>query len=139
MASPARCSVRSSRRTSRATVRACRPGNASAARSSGWLLSTNVASAAASLPCTGDASSVPTPIMTDCSSGSGNVCMAGSGRDVVVYRVDVEIDGLVFPRVEALAVDRTYALLGRNLLRVLVVRLDGPREWLDLRRPRIKT
>ena len=67
------------------------------------------------------------------------VGFAGSARDVVLYRVDVEIDGLVFPRVEALAVDRTYALLGRNLLRVLVVRLDGPREWLDLRRPRIKT
>ena len=63
----------------------------------------------------------------------------GSARDVVVYRVDVEIDGMVFPRVEALAVDRPYALLGRNLLRVLVVRLDGPREWLDLRRSRIKT
>ena len=56
-----------------------------------------------------------------------------------MYRVDVETDGMVFPRVEALAVDRTYALLGRNLLRVLVVRLDGPREWLDLRRSRIKT
>ena len=65
--------------------------------------------------------------------------VTGSARDVVVYRVDVEVDGLVFPRVETLAVDRTYALLGRNLLRMLIVRLDGPREWLDLRRARIKT
>ena len=63
----------------------------------------------------------------------------GSARDVVVYRVDVEVDGLVFPRVETLAVDRAYALPGRNLLRMLIVRLDGPREWLDLRRARIKT
>jgi hypothetical protein len=61
---------------------------------------------------------------------------AGAPRDVVVYRVDVEINGLVFPRVEALAIARPYVLVGRNVLRALVVRLDGPREQLDLRRPR---
>jgi hypothetical protein len=61
---------------------------------------------------------------------------AGAPRDVVVYRVDVEIDGLVFPRVEALAVARPYVLVGRNVLRSLVVRLDGPHEQLDLRRSR---
>ncbi len=61
---------------------------------------------------------------------------AGAPYDVVVYRVDVEIDGLVFPRVEALAIGRPYVLLGRNVLRTLVVRLDGPREQLELRRPR---
>jgi len=60
----------------------------------------------------------------------------GTPRDVVVYRVDVELDGLVFRRVEALSIDRAYVLVGRNLLRTLIVRLDGPREQLDLRRPR---
>ena len=29
-----------------------------------------------------------------------------------------------------------YVLVGRNLLRTLIVRLDGPGEQLDLRRPR---
>jgi predicted aspartyl protease len=61
---------------------------------------------------------------------------AGAPHDVVVYRVDMELDGLVFPRVEALAIGRPYALVGRNVLRTLVVRFDGPREQLDLRRPR---
>jgi predicted aspartyl protease len=61
---------------------------------------------------------------------------AGAPHEVVVYRVDVEIEGLVFRRVEALAVTRPYVLVGRNVLRKLVVRLDGPREQLDLRRPR---
>ena len=60
----------------------------------------------------------------------------GTPRDAVVYRVDVELDGLVFPRVEALAIDRGYVLVGRNVLRRLIVRLDGPGEQLDLRRPR---
>ena len=59
----------------------------------------------------------------------------GTAHDVVVYRVDLEIDGLVFPRVETLAVGRPYVLVGSNVLRALVVRLDGPREQLDVRRP----
>lgn len=61
---------------------------------------------------------------------------AGTPHEVIVYRVDVEIDGLVFPCVEALAISRPYVLVGRNVLRALVLRLDGPREQLDLRRPR---
>ena len=60
---------------------------------------------------------------------------AGAPHDVVVYRVDVEVDGMVFPRVEALAIGHPYVLVGRNVLRALVVRFDGPRERLDLRRP----
>jgi hypothetical protein len=60
----------------------------------------------------------------------------GTPRDVVVYRVGVELDGLVFPRLEALSIDRAYVLVGRNLLRTLIVRLDGAREQLDLRRSR---
>jgi len=60
---------------------------------------------------------------------------AGMPHDVVVYRVDIEIDGWLFPRVEALAISRPYVLVGRNVLRVLVARFDGPHEQLDLRRP----
>ena len=61
---------------------------------------------------------------------------AGASHDAVVYRVDVELDGMIFPRVEALAIGRPYVLVGRNVLRALVARVDGPREQLDLRRPR---
>ena len=64
------------------------------------------------------------------------VGFAGVAQECVVYRVDVEIDGLAFPRVETVTTARPYVLVGRNLLRRLVVRLDGPRERLDLRRPR---
>jgi predicted aspartyl protease len=61
---------------------------------------------------------------------------AGEPREAIVFRVDLEIDGMVFRRVEALATSRPYLLVGRNVLRRLVARLDGPREQLDIRRPR---
>jgi predicted aspartyl protease len=64
------------------------------------------------------------------------VGFAGTGHEVVVYRADFELDGLRVRHVEAIATQRPYALLGRNLLRYLVVRLDGPRAELQLRRPR---
>ena len=60
---------------------------------------------------------------------------AGTPREAVAYRVDMEVDGVGFPRVEALAISRPYVLVGRNVLRALVLRLDGPRERLDLHRP----
>lgn len=55
---------------------------------------------------------------------------AGAPVEVPVYRVDLEVDGFAFPRVEALPTARPYVLVGRNVLRRLVVRLDGPRELL---------
>ena len=64
------------------------------------------------------------------------VGFAGPIQEAVVYRVDLEIDGLTFSRVEALATARPYVLVGRNVLRRLVVRLDGPGEQMDVRRPR---
>ena len=64
------------------------------------------------------------------------VGFAGTVQEATVYRVDLEIDGLVFPRIEALPTARPYVLVGRNVLRRLVVRLDGPREKLDIGRPR---
>jgi predicted aspartyl protease len=61
---------------------------------------------------------------------------AGAAREAVVFRVDIEIHGLEFPRAETLAFSRPYALVGRNVLRHVVVRLDGPKAQLDVRRPR---
>jgi predicted aspartyl protease len=61
---------------------------------------------------------------------------AGAPREAAVFRVDIEIDGLAFPRAETLAFSRPYALIGRNVLRKVVVRLDGPKAQLDVRRPR---
>jgi predicted aspartyl protease len=60
----------------------------------------------------------------------------GGLQEVVVYRVDVAIGTTLFPRVEALATRRPYAIIGRNVLRHLVVRLDGPRETVGIRRPK---
>ncbi len=61
---------------------------------------------------------------------------AGALEDAIVYRVDVEIDGAVYAQMEALATRRPYAIIGRNVLRALVLRVHGPREQLDLGRPR---
>ena len=54
-------------------------------------------------------------------------------RDVDLYRLDFELAGRRFERLEAVATLRPYVTLGRNLLRHLVLRLDGPHERLELR------
>lgn len=60
----------------------------------------------------------------------------GGLQEATVYRIDVTLDGHTFPRVEALVTRRPYAIIGRNVLRHFVVRVDGPRGVLELRRPR---
>jgi predicted aspartyl protease len=59
----------------------------------------------------------------------------GALSEAPVYRVDLEVDGMRFPRVEALTTRRPYVIVGRNVLRHLILRVDGPRERLELRRP----
>jgi len=60
----------------------------------------------------------------------------GPPTEMVVFRVDLEVEGMSFVRVEALATSRSYAIIGRNVLRRLVVMLDGPRSQLQIRKPR---
>jgi predicted aspartyl protease len=59
----------------------------------------------------------------------------GALQEVPVYRVDLELAGELLPRVEALATRRPYVIAGRNVLRHFVVKIDGPREQIELRRP----
>jgi predicted aspartyl protease len=61
---------------------------------------------------------------------------AGELQEVVVYRVDIEIGDMSFRSIEALATRRPYVILGRNVLRRLIMRLDGPGEKLEIRLPR---
>lgn len=61
----------------------------------------------------------------------------GDLREVIVYRVDIEIGDMTFTRVEALSTRRPYIILGRNVLRRLVMRIDGPGEKLEIRLPRV--
>lgn len=63
----------------------------------------------------------------------------GSLEEVIAYRMDVEIDGLTFPRMEALATRREYVIVGRNVLCALMLRIDGPRETLEIRKPAPRT
>jgi predicted aspartyl protease len=56
--------------------------------------------------------------------------------DAVVYRADFELDGSLFAKVETLATDRPYAIVGRNVQRRLKLVLDGPRSQLDVRMQR---
>jgi len=57
----------------------------------------------------------------------------GPPQEVPVYRIDVELAGFRLSRLEAVATARSWALLGRNALRHIDVRLDGPREQLTVR------
>ena len=63
---------------------------------------------------------------------------AGVVQEARVYRVDVEIDGTRFAAVEAVTTRRPYAIIGRPVLAAYVLRLDGPRRQLELKRPRIR-
>jgi predicted aspartyl protease len=58
----------------------------------------------------------------------------GDVTEVLLYRVDIEIDGAWIDGVECIATRRPYVIVGRNALAAFVLRLDGPRERLDLRR-----
>jgi predicted aspartyl protease len=56
----------------------------------------------------------------------------GELTEVAVYRFDVEIDSRWLEAVEGIATRRPYVILGRNVLRGFVLRLDGPRAALIL-------
>jgi predicted aspartyl protease len=60
---------------------------------------------------------------------------AGFGQphqDVLLYHCALRFAGHEFPHVETLATKRPYALIGRNILRHLVVTLDGPKGLLTI-------
>lgn len=58
---------------------------------------------------------------------------SGTAVEVVVYAADFNLDQARIEALDVLVTQRPYALLGRNLLRHLVLQLDGPKERLDLR------
>jgi predicted aspartyl protease len=57
---------------------------------------------------------------------------SGVLEPTLLYRCAVELGGRRFENVEALATRRRYAIIGRNVLRHLVVKLDGPKSELTL-------
>jgi predicted aspartyl protease len=61
--------------------------------------------------------------------------LLGGMQEVIVYRVDLDIGGMAFHAVEALSTRRPYVIVGRNVLRHVVVRIDGPREQLEIKLP----
>ena len=63
---------------------------------------------------------------------------AGFGQphqDALLYHCALRFAGWEFEHVEALATRRPYALIGRNVLRHLVVKLDGPKSVLTITDP----
>jgi predicted aspartyl protease len=61
---------------------------------------------------------------------------AGTPMEMVVFRIDLEVEGTWFERIEALATRRPYAIVGRNVLKSLIVTLHGPRSEIELRSAR---
>lgn len=57
---------------------------------------------------------------------------SGAAVEVIVYAADFDLDDHRLDALEVLLTERPYALLGRNLLRRALLRLDGPRQRLDL-------
>jgi predicted aspartyl protease len=60
---------------------------------------------------------------------------AGTLQEALLYHCAIELAGRRFEHLEALATRRRYAIIGRNLLRYVVVRLDGPSSALTLTIP----
>lgn len=59
----------------------------------------------------------------------------GTLHEALLYHCAIELAGHRFEHLETLATRRRYAIVGRNLLRHLVVRLDGPNSTLTLTIP----
>ena len=56
----------------------------------------------------------------------------GSRQEALTYIVRIEFEGGVVPFVEAVAADRPTALLGRDVLNLLRLLLDGPALTLEI-------
>jgi predicted aspartyl protease len=60
-------------------------------------------------------------------------------QDAILHHCAIELPGRRFDHVEALGTHRRYAIIGRNVLRELVVRLDGPGSMLSVTAPRSRS
>lgn len=98
---------------------------------------TDVAEMDAKIDTGGDLSAVPEHHVTSLDLVPGRVVRAagflGGPEEVVLFRADIEIVGVRLPFVEVLATRRPYAILGRNVLRHLVVVVDGPAGVFEIR------
>lgn len=59
----------------------------------------------------------------------------GMRREVISYRVDLEIVGLGAFHVEAFGIPGERTIVGRSVLQHLILRVDGPGETVDLNLP----
>ena len=57
--------------------------------------------------------------------------LGGLLQEAMLYHCAMEVAGYWFEHIEALGTRRRYAIIGRNVLRDLVVRLDGPKSMLS--------
>jgi len=64
---------------------------------------------------------------------------AGTLQGAVGYRCALQVAGQRVDPVELLATRRSYAIIGRNVLRHFVVKLDGPESTLSIAVPKRKT
>jgi predicted aspartyl protease len=60
-------------------------------------------------------------------------------QEVTLYHLALEVGGRRYDHVEALGTRRSYAIIGRNVLKDLVVRLDGPKSLLTVTLPRVRS
>jgi hypothetical protein len=57
---------------------------------------------------------------------------SGELTETLLYHCALEFAGHRFEHLEALATRRRYAIIGRNALREVIVRLDGPASVLSV-------
>jgi predicted aspartyl protease len=63
---------------------------------------------------------------------------SGVLEPTLIYRFTLELAGQRWEHLEALATRRHYALIGRNVLRRMVIKLDGPRSQVTLTLPPVR-
>ena len=90
----------------------------------------------------GDLCALPHAIIGDLALPAERVVrvapVLGATKEIVVYRMDLSVGGERFSYVETIGSDRPYGIIGRNVLRELLLRLDGPGETVELKRPRAR-
>jgi len=67
------------------------------------------------------------PVRSVRAAGFGGVL-----QDATLYHFALEVAGRRYDHVEALATRRGYAIIGRNVLKSMVVKLDGPKGVLTV-------
>jgi predicted aspartyl protease len=89
-----------------------------------------------------DCTAIPEEIIKDLNLSPSGACSSmgafGDRQDRPTYFITITINGLIEINRDVLSIDRNQALLGRDVLNLLVLCANGPAGYFDLSNPVLK-